>query len=236
MSKRKSRGSRVAGFTSYVERHRLFSLCIIAGIVVGAVATFTDNLQKVARLLWREQALEITAVRVIDTDTGLARFRKEWLRPDSLTTDSSAFRFLPRPVAAQFPVLDIVVRNTSASAIVLTEFEVSAHRIAVEDSGLVNCSPIAPTWSYHVLLDENAQDQKKRIPLNQLVPANGADRFAIVIGHGDFPWYRSVYELRGTFSYNRGRRAMLGVDTVRVQGAPCGTGPRLPVPYQPRKG
>jgi hypothetical protein len=101
---------------------------------------------------------------------------------------------------------------------------------------------MSATASYNVLLNVNKEQQADRVPIAQVVPPQGVDRFIIIVGHTDvddnelfdyndvshqkkeYPFLRAhaaEYEISFTLNFNEGRSIELGSRNIRIVGPVC---------------
>lgn len=167
----------------------------------------------------QRNTLELVDLRVIDDPEQIAQF---------LTQEFQA----PVPFeegANRFPILDILLRNKGISAVVLKELDLNVKKIDHQQEFLTFCSPLAPTWNYHLLLDSSLTNEHKNLSISQVIEGHGADRFTLTIGSDSLGGSYALYSIEIKLFYNENDLLDLGTVQLRVEGASCGYGEKMSV-------
>lgn len=155
----------------------------------------------------KKASLRLVAVEVVDDIRAIFEYRETWLRPAAGDDESKGV----------FPVIDIKLLNCGEGTAYLSRlvFDVEIKRTS-PDNNRYSAHPA--NWEYTVLLDPHARRDKKHIALSQVVPANDADRFVVIVGHdmnyGEFEY--ADYEISLCVEYNGTENLDLGRHSLRV--------------------
>jgi hypothetical protein len=242
----------------WLKNHPVWSVFIVLGVIIIALGTLTTALSTIFGAFRTSPSLQVADVRVIDKAPEIDRFRRAWLPAETTVTVWDSLRYevddaeskrtaqgiivIPsgrrrtqtqpvRGALGAFPFIDVLLRNPTSEAAVVTSVKVAARRVTV-DQMIGFCSPMVPTWAYHLLLQSDSSSQLVTAPLAQQVPANGADRFVLVLGH-EGSVAEATYDVAIDLVYDRSKVLSLGQHHVRI-GSLCGAGPRLTVPFHLR--
>jgi hypothetical protein len=120
-----------------------------------------------------------------------------------------------------FPIVDLKFRNPSLDVAYITAVEFELVNRKVTEFGMDFYA--GPTsWQYDLLLEPRSKEANFRVPVSQIVPANGTDRFQIVVGqssgYGDIE--HVDYKARVKVRYNKDESVETGVISFRVYSPP----------------
>lgn len=122
-----------------------------------------------------------------------------------------------------FPRLDFKVWNPGSTVAFVTSAHLTFRRLSLSRTlcpGFGSHYPATADRCYTIMLDSAKESQDLVVPVAQVAPANGVDRFEIVVGvEGEFDFeHKTVaeYEVRGYLEYNNGMRTEVGAEKLRI--------------------
>lgn len=226
---------------AWIKNNKLAAAAIVFSMGIVGLSAFTDALANLhSRLRGAATPLTLADLRVYDRDTAIASFKKTWFPLDTAgfvrdsfdasAPDDSSTKLPQLAVLGDFPFVDLLFRNAGSDTELLTRLELRIRRTrATPEVGSKFCSPVAPTWAYHLLIDGDQPEQHLAADLSQAVPPHGADRFVLVVGH-EGRIVDAEYEIDGKVYYAENRSLNLPPFRLRIKTPPCGAGPQLTKP------
>lgn len=148
--------------------------------------------------------LRVVDVSVIDKQAELRRFRKLWLG-SKLGAEEGKH-------AAEFPLIDIKVRNVSDLPVVLKGLHYEVLSMSPKENDF-SPSALPVSWEYNLPLDRGSRGTLK---MSQVVRPKDADRFVVIVGHDIFNLAYLNCELDLQILYNEDQYVDLGRHAVRV--------------------
>lgn len=158
---------------------------------------------------------------VIALALGVACYVLTVMIPQRRTTSALEFTDLAVILRPSFPILDMKFRNLGSDVAYIknVSIEVLGKNIQKENKGF---SAMPSTWQYNLLIDPHSNQQTFDVPVSQVVPSNGTDRFSVVVGqmsrYGEIRY--TDYRLRVRVFYNANEASQAKDISVRVISPP----------------
>lgn len=188
-----------------IKNHKLLAVLIAIGIIIISISQFFTSSSDLIKL-FRTKSLKVVDARIISDSDELKKFKEEWGEIDinqrflgrileemlaSGELDSAQLIFNDDSVSIKeghlstgnFPVLDIKLLNESDNTVFIKEIQIESEIISYDTLSGYNCSPVAPSFSYNILLNAYKSRGISTTSVSQAIEPNQADRLVIVIGH-----------------------------------------------------
>lgn len=167
----------------------------------------------------RPPTLEITRFKIIDKPEEIISFRKDVLNQESdEIIEDEASKNTPKKVYGKYPIIDLVIKNTSISNVTIHDITIEATRLnkIYDEPGYIQNNNmhlhfIGVSQSYNVSLDPEQGMQS--VPVNNVthdLSPDSSDRLCITVGHvsqtdsSRYPahYYDAMYQIKLLITFN----------------------------------
>ena len=227
--------NRVDAIFERIKNNKILSIPIVIGVIFLILVEVMNGWQDLYGF-FSEGKLKVVKAEVISEENELQEFKASWfselevnedqlfrfesllneliqdgvVSPEQLEGNKIKDEFLS---TGRFPILDIKLLNESTSPVFIKELEVIIKRTTVDSVG-INCSPLAPSWSYNLLLDSNKERDTIMVEISQFLKSQEADRFIFIIGHDST--FGADYIITSSLIDQDGEKTFLGEHKFQI--------------------